>query len=193
MSLHNKAETQATIVIVRSIKPGFRERHDEWLQRVIQAMSTFEGYRSISVMKPPQNEAAGTYTLSITFDTDEHFKAWQRSPAHDEIISEADDWFEGGPQIQEATGYEVWFDAPSAPPLSRLRQASVLWLVLTPLTSFLLPPTAAFISGYVGRIVAAFITSALMIVFMTWVLMPLIMRVFGRWLHPRRTRPVPRS
>lgn len=175
----------ATVIIMRSVKPGFRTAHDQWLQRLMHVVSGFPGYRSITVIQPPATTSSGAYTVVLSFDTRADLRAWQQSPEHQHLIAEADQWFEGPPRYQEATGYELWFDTPSGPRLASWRQALVLWLVLTPLTSFLLPPIAAFLSQLMGLIAAAYITSGLMIIFMTWGLMPIILRLFGRWLYAK--------
>ena len=96
---------------------------------------------------------------------------------------------EGTARRQVMTGMEHWFTLPGAPralPPPRHKMAAVTWLAIFPLVSVIGPGinTAA---AAAPALVRTMLTAAILVTLMTYVVMPLMTRLFARWLFPGRS------
>ena len=85
---------------------------------------------------------------------------------------------------QSLTGMEAWFDLPpGAAPPSRHRMAVITWIGIWPLVSLALWQLAPRL-GNLPFLVRTGLTTAVVVVAMTYVVMPRLARLTDPWLRP---------
>lgn len=182
------AETDEAVTVVtsRRVKPGCEAQYETWLDGIGKAAAGFPGFLVRRVTRPPENDRP-EYVVVFKFDSYQHLRGWTESPERKKWLDEArplvlDDYKE-----TILTGLEGWFTLPSQPnlpPPPRYKMASVTLLVVYPLSfglTTLLRPVLAQVPTPVGSLMF----SVLMVLMMTWVLMPRATRLFRFWLYPK--------
>jgi uncharacterized protein len=174
-----------TVTVSRTVKAGCEEAFEGWLSGVCAEASRFEGHLGASVLRP----AAGSrpeYVLIFRFDSAAHLEAWNRSAARAEWLERALPLTAGEPRREIVTGLEHWFTLPGAPavrPPPRHKMALVTWLAIFPLVLVIGTALEPLLSG-TSRLVRTFVMTALLVLLMTYVVMPQMTRLFRRWLFP---------
>lgn len=180
------ADGLVTVAVSRTIKPGCEAAYEEWLAGVCQVATRFDGHLGVSVLRPG---AAGSrrYVLIFRFDTLEHLTRWNESPERADWLARVAPMTSGEPRLEMTTGLEHWFTLPDsgAPPPPRHKMALLSWLVIFPLVAAL----SVLLQPLLGRLpwpLPIAVVTAVMVLLMTYLIMPLLMLVFRWWLFPAR-------
>ena len=87
---------------------------------------------------------------------------------------------------RQLTGLEAWFDLPPGIPTPpRSRMALLTWIGIWPLVSMVLWLLAPHLNA-LPFLVRTAINSAILVLAMTYVVMPWLVRVADRWLRPQQ-------
>ncbi|MBN1447140.1 MAG: antibiotic biosynthesis monooxygenase [Bacteroidetes bacterium] len=173
-----------TTVVRRTVRRGKEEAFEQWLKGIMKDAMTFEGHLGVGLIRPSR-KSHPEYIIVFRFDTYEHLMAWETSAVRRTWVERVQPLITGETYVQRHTGLEYWFTVPdhpgSAPP-PRIKMAFVTWLALFPLV-IVLPPLLqhflAFLPGW-GQIM---IIAAVMVLVMTYIVMPQMTRLFSRWLY----------
>jgi uncharacterized protein len=178
-----------TVLITRRVRPGRAAEFEALMDGITAAARGFPGHLGGYLIKPG---ASGdrSYHVLFAFDSEAHLQTWidsaERAGWLEKIARVT--WGENSTRI--LTGLEGWFALPSqdvkAPP-ARYKMALVTWLGIFPLVMLL--------SGLIGPllqpispVLSVLVVTALVVVCMTWAVMPLLTRVLAWWLYPGTVR-----
>ena len=180
----NERADPVTVAVSRHVIPGREAAFAEWAQGISADAARFPGHLGAGHIRPAH--ADGEHTIVYRFDTREHFDAWQESEQRRQWMEASRDLIVGEPRVQMATGLEYWFTDPSCDvghPPRAWKQALLTWLGLY--------PTVLVVAYTVGILIAGWplparsvVTTALSVLLMTWVVMPVVTRVFRGLLRP---------
>ncbi len=174
-----------TAVIRHDIQPGMQPRYEEWLKRIVPLAARVPGHRGVSVIRP---HAGGTlYTVTIRFDTVRHAEDWLHSDVRRQFIAEVEPWLKQPESVETVTGLEFWFTPSSGgrPLVKPWKQFLVSLSAIYPLTMlvpWLLQPLFGWWPALGHSLVSHLIVAAVIVSLMTWVLMPRVTRLLGKWL-----------
>lgn len=171
----------ATIAIRRRVKAGNETAFAEAVRGAAHAASTFAGYSSSDVLKPPG--AAGEWQFILRFDSSANLRAWEESAVSQGWQARADGLTDA-PRVERVNGLEAWFTLPgqeSPPPLWKTAVISALGIY--PMVLFVFPRVAPLVAGLAPWL-GQFITVVLTTPVITWGVMPLLTRLFRGWLYP---------
>jgi antibiotic biosynthesis monooxygenase (ABM) superfamily enzyme len=176
-----------TVAITQHLKAGKERAFEQWLQDVGQAAGHFPGHQGLTVLSP--SKAERRYTYLFRFDSYAHLQAWEHSPQKAQWVAQLGDLLEAAPDKQIVTGLEYWFqlpnDAATVPP-PRYKMVLVTILAIYPLslvvTTLLKPLTRAL-----PFLLGSLLVSTVLVLTMTYALMPVMARLFARWLFHKRT------
>lgn len=176
-----KQSDSATMVFARKVERGKHEQYEEWLRSVSRATSGFDGYRGTTIIRPATDRAE--YVAIVQFDTSEHLDLWLRSDERNRCL---DDLGKIGIESEEITslaGLEHWVSHTGnlqAPP-PKWKMAIIILVGLYPIVfiqGLVLDPLLAPLSGPLSLLVSLAISVSVMV----WLVLPLLSRVFARWL-----------
>jgi uncharacterized protein len=179
------ASGPVTTTVTRRVKPGHEPFYEQFLEGIIAAASRFPGHLGAEVFRP-ESAAAGPYRVVHHFDTGEHLRAWLDSPEHAAWLQQAEPHVIGPLRRQVLVGLEAWFTLPSqpgAPPPPRSKMAIVTWVTIFPLITLVVVASAPLI-GDLPLVARLAVTTLVTVSLMTWVVMPRVTRLLGRWLYP---------
>jgi antibiotic biosynthesis monooxygenase (ABM) superfamily enzyme len=181
--LSNAAVTKIVDRIPRS---GMTDPLERAIKNLIAAALRFPGHLGVTVTRPALPIQPG-FRLVYRFDTCEHLRAWEESEEHARLAAAADRFTQGEPQRTVLSGLETWFTLPGQPaamPPPRSKITIMTWVGIFPLVyvfgtivGMILPPDAP-------PILRIAIVTLLVVTAMTYVVGPLLTRLFHKWLQP---------
>jgi uncharacterized protein len=178
-----------TVVITRRAKSGKVKEFEEWLDGIVHEAMLFEGQLGVNVIRPadPSNPE---YVIVFRFDTPENLKKWESSETRKEWLRKSKEVTEGDATKEITTGLEFWFtplskNAQTATVPPKYKMAIVTGAIVFVLLSTLVPLIGKLTSGlpaFLGTLVVVLV----MVVLMTYVIMPAVTRLLSPWLSKKR-------
>jgi len=177
-----------TMIVRRTIKPGREVEYEQWVKNTTEDLKKFPGYMDITMIRPNQGgNKSKEYVLIIRFDTYEHVENWENSDVRNAWIEKAKDFTE---QLsnQKVTGLEYWFPLPEIPKAAvpkRYKMAFVTLCAIYPL-SLLVNYVFNLLPFHFNLFVRGFLVSVVLVLSMTYVVMPKMTSIFRGWLFPAK-------
>jgi uncharacterized protein len=190
-----------TVIVTRIAKSDKIREFEEWMNGIIHEAMKFEGHMGVNVIRP-SDLSNPEYVIVFRFNTFENLARWENSEARREWLAKSKEVAEGEPLIEKQTGLEFWFTprsrsgsikrdnkaasssiAPIAPP--RYKMAIVITAIIFILVSILLPQIRQLTTGLHIHL-STFLGVAIMVLLMTYVIMPFLTRLLGPWLSKKR-------
>lgn len=115
-------------------------------------------------------------------------RAWRESDQSAELLEEADNY--STPHYDSAYGMETWFILPDlrtlVPPPKWKMALSVFMAAyaIGLLSHYLIDP---YLEGW-PMLISSIVFSGILVIGLTYFAMPILSRVFGRWLYPSSAR-----
>ena len=174
-----------TVTIIRRVKPGREAAFDEALRQFIPEALRFPGHLGVQVLRPTP-QAAPEWVVVIKFQSRPHYDAFRTSPEYTAWCAQLRELLEAEPVYEEQCGLESWFALPHTtvqPVLPRWKMALATWVGVNVATISL----ALLLAPLVGNwpLVPQFLfVNALVVVLLTWAIMPLLTHLLRFWLYP---------
>lgn len=175
-------EGPVTVVIRHRVKPGKEVEFEDWLRGITRAAIPFVGYLGYNVVRPA-GPLHPEYVVFFRFDTFTNLEKWEESAERGEWLERLAPLTFQASTWEHHTGLEVWFTPQVGrvqPP--RWKMFVVTWLAVFPLIS-LMQVTLVPLLIELPLLLRMFVTSALFVCLMTYAVMPLMTRLFARWLY----------
>jgi antibiotic biosynthesis monooxygenase (ABM) superfamily enzyme len=176
--------TPVVRIATRRAKPGCAPAYEALLAGMFEDVKTHPGFVGAQIIPPA--EPGGEYQVVLQFETEAGIEAWNRSPERGQWHARLDAVAEGEPEYRQLSGLEAWFaraEVPGHTAPARWKMAVVTW--------FGIFPTVALVSGLLGPRLAGWpfavrtaVTTVVIVLLMTWLVMPRMVRLFRRWLAP---------
>ena len=174
-----------TVLVTRRPIPGAEEAFETYLKGITEAASVQPGHLGSTIFRPSGGKDPA-YRILFRFDKRSNLERWENS-------EERAKWHDVASQVsqpretQVECGLEAWFtvpncDVPAHP--AKIKMALVVWLGIFLIVSSLSLILMPFIEHWPMLWRTLFFTGVV-VALMTWVVMPLLTRLFSRWLYPR--------
>ena len=184
IKLQRDHQDQVTSIICRNIMPGYEKDYDNWAQRYLTFIRKAPGYLGITIIIPGGSKSSLRYIIR-RFTDKAAMDAWDNSGESQKLLQEADNY--STRHYETSTGLETWFTLPGLKTLSqspppRWKMAIVLFFAayfISSLSRFVLNP-------FLGQwpMLSAVIYTAILVVSLTYIAMPILSRLLRRWLYP---------
>lgn len=187
----NKHSLPVTVIVKRIVKKNKIKEFEEWLSGISREVSIQNGSMGIDIIRPTDKESIPEYVIIFRFDNYGNLTKWENSSIRNEWLQKGREFVQSDPDVQKLTGLEFWFTPYSkknshSMPLNSPRRYKMV-IVTIPVIALLLltlVPQIHFIGGslsipYPIRFVIAI---AIMVLLMTYIIMPLLTRVLRPWL-----------
>ena len=175
--------TPVTVVIAQRVKPGRENDYEAWMSGIAQVSSTYPGHMGAHIIRP-QAGIRPEYVVVFRFDSYDHLRAWMTSRDRQRWVEKARPLIESDPQIQQISGIEAWFSIPGkvlrTPP--RYKTALLTWGVVTVVINILNRLITPWLQGLPPWL-ASPILSGIMVILLTYVIMPRVTSFFSNWLY----------
>lgn len=175
-----------TVIFTHFVKPGREIAYEQWIQDISQVAHQFDGHLGISILRPSPG-VQREYVSILKFDRYDNLKVWMESTARQDFLDRVQPLVDDL-KVEMLTGMEAWFTLPNQPmikPPPRYKMAILTWIAVYTLLSILgfsLAPLLAALPAFIRT----FIISIIMVVLMTYLVMPWMTRLTKAWLYPKR-------
>lgn len=179
---HGATGTAAT-AIVTNVKSGMEAPYWEWEAKIQCAQARFHGYRG-TYIQPPPPDRPGQWTTLLRFDTPETLEAWLASPERRSLLSEGKDLITDIDFQDMSSSFPGWFPADKSgqrPPV--WKTACLVFVGIFPVVVALKGLLWSQLSGMSTTLALAVVT-ALSVMGVSWICMPVLVRLFRFWLLP---------
>lgn len=179
-----------TVAITRTVRAGCEASFEAALHDFVAKSLCTRGQLGVHVLRPFTGSGSRKYGLLRRFDSTAALDAFYGSALFREWEQTVEPLTEGTRRIESVSGLEAWFTAPGQAivPPPRWKMAAVTLLAVYPL-SLLIPSLLRPLIGHWPGYAASLPIAATMVVALTWLVMPLLARMFHRWLHPGPETP----
>jgi antibiotic biosynthesis monooxygenase (ABM) superfamily enzyme len=175
-----------TRIARRCAKPGCEAEYETLVREMFAIMRTSQGFLGADILPP--EEAGGAYQIIVRFASEADLQQWDASPARAAIHQRLRNVAEDEPAYRRLSGLEAWFTSAVVPATMhppRLRMAVVTWLGIFPTVSLVLWFIAPLLHD-VPFLLRTGLLTALIVVTMTWVVMPRLTKLMRGWLNSAR-------
>jgi uncharacterized protein len=128
------------------------------------------------------------YVVIFRFDGYSNLRVWERSEVRARWLDRSRPLLQAPPKVQEFSGLETWFTLPSrrtaAPP--KYKMAVITGVVIFPLATAL-SVLLELVGGWPLLLRSAVLTVVLVLL-MTYAVMPGVTRLFRGWMYPPEPR-----
>lgn len=189
MRNENLLDPPVTVVITRKVKPGCKKAFEKFIAGITSAAMTFEGHLGTNVFRP-SNPKDNEYRIIFKFDRASNLKIWEESECRRQWLARAESLRLEPPRIRIITGLETWFTLPTPKqinPPPRYKMAAVTLITLFPaiqLANLTLAPLLELLP--LPLLLRSLIITAVLVLLMTYVLMPRMTKLFAGWLYPKK-------
>lgn len=176
-------DKSVTVVISQIVKPGCESTYEAWLKDITSVSRTYLGHLGTNVIRP-QLGVRSEYVIIFRFDSYENLKVWMESGDRKYWLAQAQNLVQSEPHVQQLSGLEAWFSLPGKPLKTppRYKTALLTWVVVYILINLLNKFLAPLLANF-PPLMIPLITSAIMVVLLTYVIMPRVTRLFSSWLY----------
>jgi uncharacterized protein len=178
-------QERVTVLVRRKIKPGRHEAFERAMHEFMQFALKFPGHEEIHVLRPG-GSTSHDYMVVDKFATPAARDAFKGSPEYREWMDHLGALSEGEPSIEEMGGLAGWFTLPEHPgakPPPKLKMAVVTFLAVFPL-ALVFPSLFKATLPSLHPLLAVALINVCIVASLTWVVMPLLTRLFRGWLFP---------
>ncbi len=184
LPLTEKASADGTVTALLPFRVPVAQEAT-FLETLNTLLAKFEEVPGAEGHKVFRREEGELLEISVLqhFQTGEEHDRWLASPAFIQWRDALAPWLAGREKIRRYSGLESLFvtaAAPDAPPLWKM--AVIMLLVTYPL-SLVMSLWGAPLLATLPVAVGALITSLMMVILMTYVLVPALTRIFESWLQ----------
>jgi uncharacterized protein len=174
-----------TVFTSRTVRSGHEEEFEAALQELIARSLRAEGQLGMSVMRPVEGSGSREYGILQRFRDAESRDHFYSSDFFQEWEAAEASFTEGGVAHPRLSGLETWFVPPgqrAVVPPPPWKMALVTILGVWP-ASILVPWLLDPLMGGLPWLLQALLVAVGIVVLLTWVIMPVLVRVLKPWLQ----------
>ena len=177
------ADQQVVIAITRRVKPG-RESEFESALREFFVDAADEGSTEDQFLMRPVDRRRQTYGVLRAFASNEAKERFYHSDVYRRWLETVEPLVDGDAVRRELHGLEAFFPEENSGHPPRWKMAFVTWLGVFPMVllwaGLLKPMTTGM-----HQVRATAIVTAMVVISLSWAVMPLLIRIFKPMLQPR--------
>lgn len=168
------------VAITRKVLPGKEEEFKQALRKFLGESFTQGGVHGAAMITALPGSEDREIGILRTFKDDAEKNAFYESKQFRDWEAYASTLTEE-PVYREMTGLEAWFRSPTSPP--RWKMAVVTLCGVFPTSLFLAYTIVPLIKSFPVA-ARSLVIAVLMVVILTWVVMPFLTRTLKKWLRP---------
>jgi len=179
-------DSPVTIIVKRRPKPGMEKEFEEVMTGTTRDAMTFPGHLGVNIIRPTSPK--DYYRIVFKFDSMRNYIAWESSEVRAQWLQRYALVTLGDDEQEILSGLETWFTLPGGEalvPPPKHKMAMVLWISIFPL-SYLIQYAMSPLIGHWPMVAQIAMTSLILVLTMTFVVMPFMSKLFHHWLHSEK-------
>lgn len=177
-----------TVVVSRRVRQGKEKDFEQLSSRMTERAARFPGYLGAALFRPASPDDP-EYRVVFKFRDRATLTAWEESPERTELLEKIESLLVQPSEREVTEGIVTWFTLPGQNPVQppRYKMTIVSWLALYPAVTLVFLVFGELLAG-VPLLARTLIVTVVVMLLMTYVLMPRMTRWFAFWLFPGRNR-----
>lgn len=178
-----ECDTPVTIIVKRRPKPDRIDDFEKVMSGTTKDAMSFKGHLGANIIRP--TKAGDYYRIVFKFDSMRNYLAWEGSEVREQWLERYAEVTLGEQEQEILSGLETWFTMPGGEalvPPPKYKMMIIVWMSIFPLSLLLNYCLIPFITE-LNIILQIAITSLTLVTLMTFIVMPLMSKLFHRWLH----------
>ncbi len=176
------------VAVTLRVRPGREAEFQDALREFFQTSFGQKSVLGASMIVPPPGVESREFGILRTFADEAQRDAFYSSSMYLNWKQRAREFTEGDPEMRQLTGLEAWFRNSDGPPPPQWKMAVLTWVAVWPV-SMIVPAAVLPLIPFLHPILAAGIIAAGIVIILTWVAMPLLVKVAHPWLQTRNQTP----
>jgi antibiotic biosynthesis monooxygenase (ABM) superfamily enzyme len=144
------------------------------------------GARGVQCLYPPPRSASTEYGILRSFASAADRDAFYRSALFKDWLARIEPMVEGQSTRRQLYGLEAWFRDLKEPMPPRWKMALLTWIAVWLASMFMRAVLAPALGPNVPQVLEAALVAAGVVIILTWVAMPLLVKTAHPWLHPQK-------
>jgi uncharacterized protein len=177
-----------TVIITHRAKKGLENKFRSWLKNINAEAMKFSGFMGVQVIEP-FSKINLEYVIIVRFDSYQNLRHWNDSNIRKKYLDEITHLTSSEAKHEYLGGLEYCFTLPQSIPRAlpkKHKMAFVTWLAITPLL-LIIPPGLEPIMILIGVFSPynVLFSALILVLLMTYCVMPLMTPLFGKWLFKK--------
>jgi antibiotic biosynthesis monooxygenase (ABM) superfamily enzyme len=176
-----------TVVISRRVVKGQEAEFERLSSQMTERAARYPGYLGASMFRPASSDDP-EYRIIFKFNDETTLSVWQQSSERAEILEQIEPLLVAPSQVETTSGIINWFTLPGHNPVKpppKYKMTFVSWLALYPTVTIIFLLFGDLLAQ-VPLLLRTMLITAVVMVAMSYLLMPRFTRWFAFWLFPKR-------
>jgi len=174
------------VAITRRVRRGREAEFEQALRELVQASFSKGGVLGANMLVPLPGSDSSEFGILRTFQNQEERDAFYSSPLFKAWADRARALTEGDPEYRQLHGLEAWFRNPNQPEPPQWKMALLTFVAVWPVSMAVPAVLAPVIGRSVSNVIFAGAVAAGIVLVLTWVVMPVLVRFSRPWLYPKQ-------
>ncbi|PHQ25858.1 antibiotic biosynthesis monooxygenase [Marinobacter guineae] len=178
-----------TVVVSRRVKKGNQEAFEALSSKMTERASRFPGYLGTAMFRPASPDDP-EYRIVFKFRDREALAAWEASEERAELLEQIESLLVQPSEREVTSGIVTWFTLPGQNPVKpppKWKMTIVSWLALYPAVTLVFILFGDWLAQ-IPLLIRTLMVTVVVMVLMSYVLMPRMTRWFAFWLFPDKKR-----
>lgn len=178
-----------TAVISQQVKPDRMNDYEQWIKDISTVAQQFPGHSGVSIVRPDAGICT-EYVVILKFDRYANLHRWLTSEERKHWIEKAEPFVVKIQEVKILTGLETWFTLPyrSQKPPPRHKMVALTTIAVFGCVNLLNPILLPFLTAFLPQLVSSLIVTFLVVLLLTYGVMPRLTKLFSGWLYPTPDR-----
>lgn len=173
------------VAILRVVRPGREQEFERLVHQFFEEAANQPGVCGAYLIRPFSGQHSHEYGILRSFATVDDRQRFYASDLYSKWNEAVAPLVEGPPRRQELHGLEAFFRGDSAAPPPRWKMAIVTWMGVSPAVYVFSNTIPTLIPG-MPMLLSLVLVNAFVVASLTWILMPLLTKIFSGWLRSSR-------
>jgi uncharacterized protein len=182
------------IAITLTVRSTHIAQFEQALADFASRSLTEPGARGMQFLYPPPGSGSAEYGILRSFATASDRDAFYGSTLFRDWLARIEPMVEGKSTRRQLHGLEAWFRNDKEPMPPRWKMALLSWIAVWSASMFVRAIVAPLLGSKIPQAIEAGIVAAGVVAILTWIAMPLLVKIAQPWLHSKeRTSQTYRS
>jgi len=173
------------VAITRRVKPGREAEFQAALREFFQTSFANAGVYGAGMLVPAPGSNSSEFGILRTFASERERDDFYASPHFKAFDTHVRPLTEGEPEHRQLTGLEAWFRSPASAQPPVWKMAFLTFIAVWPVSMAVPAALTPLIGQKVPNVIFAGAVAAGIVLVLTWIAMPLLVRLFRPWLQPK--------
>jgi antibiotic biosynthesis monooxygenase (ABM) superfamily enzyme len=178
------APERVHVAIMRTVRAGREPEFEALIQDFFEEAARQPGVCDAYLIRPIVGSPSRDYGILRSFHSAEDRERFYASDLYRRWNEAVAPLVEGEAQRRELHGLEAFFHG-NAPPPPRWKMALLTWVGVNPAV-YIFSNAVPAVFGEMPMLGRLLLVNAFVVASLAWVFMPVLTKLFSRWLHPPR-------